>query len=129
MINIEINISSVVPSTNFELGLYLGIEFHLNVEIVSIQKKLGLKRFQDTMILSKVTWNLYASWNNKSILKTKLKMAFTTPSPYKNGIFKPPIQQRGIFETRVPLYKNGIFETPYTTKWSFRDTLYNKMEF
>ena len=39
MINIEINISSVVPSTNFELGLYLGREFHLNVEIVSIQKK------------------------------------------------------------------------------------------
>ena len=39
MIHIEINISSVVPSTNFELGLYLGIEFHLNVEIVSIQKK------------------------------------------------------------------------------------------
>ena len=79
MIDIEMNISSVVPSTNFELGLYLGIEFHLNVEIVSIQKKLGLMRFQDTMILSKVTWNLYASWNNKSILKTKLKMAFTTP--------------------------------------------------
>ena len=82
-------------------------------------------RFQDTMILSKVTWNLYASWNNKSILKTKQKMALPRAPPYKNGIFKPPIQQRGIFKTRVPLYKNGIFETPYTAKWSFRDPLYN----
>ena len=40
MINIKINIRSGVPSTNFELGLYLGIEFHLHVEILSIQKKL-----------------------------------------------------------------------------------------
>ena len=40
MINIEINIRNGVPSTNFELGLYLGIEeFHLYVEILSIQKK------------------------------------------------------------------------------------------
>ena len=72
-------------------------------------------RFQDTMILSKVTWNLYASWNNKSILKTKQKWHYQ----------EPPIQQRGIFKTRVPLYNNGIFKTPYTAKWSFRDPLYN----
>ena len=95
-------------------------------------------RFQDTMILSKVTWNLYASWNNKSILKTKqkmalprapppTKMAFLSPlynkgafsrpgSPYTKMAFsRPPIQQNGVLETPIQLThpKNDIFDTPY----------------
>ena len=76
-------------------------------------------RFQDTMILSKVTWNLYASWNNKSIIKTKQKMALPRAPPPTKWNFQAPYTTKGHFQDPGPPIQ----------KWHFRDLLYSKMEF
>ena len=75
-------------------------------------------RFQDTMILSKVTWNLYASWNNKSILKTKQKWHYQEP-PIQKWHFQAPYTTKGHFQDPGPPIQ----------KWHFRDPLYSKIEF
>ena len=73
-------------------------------------------RFQDTMILSKVTWNLYASWNNKSILKTKQKMALPRAPPIQKWHFQAPYTTKGHFQDPGPPIQ----------KWHFQDTLFTE---
>jgi hypothetical protein len=75
------------------------------------KKKLGLMRFQDTMILSKVTWNLYASWNNKSILKTKQKMALPR-APHTKMAFSSPLYNKGAFSRPGSPYTKMAFSRP-----------------
>ncbi len=96
-------------------------------------------RFQDTLILSEVTWNLYASWNNKSILKTKQEMVLSG-APRTKMPFLSPLYNKGAFSrpgspytkmafSRPPIQKMPFSRPPYTTKSLFRDPPIQKMPF